>query len=684
MSDNKRYCMGCMKPLEEQAILCPHCHYSTGMSNKPAYIKQGGSVADRYIIGKALAASNDSVIYIGLDKETEKAVTVYEFFPNKIASRDSFGAVIVTEEAKAELYDTCLQSFLGLWRGIRMFDDIKCIPHVTDIIRDNGTAYAIADHKDTVALKDYFAKTRKPLAASKAVAAFLPVINALKLLHNAGIIHGNITPSTIQVGADGRLNLIGFSIPQCRSDIPELAAKPVSGFSPIEVYQGSAARPQTDIYSLMAVMYYSVTGTVPARATERLENSKLAIPATVAQTMPASLTEAFSRALAVQPADRLGKADELIALLKGTKAPSSPVSAPVKATPAPAESTAKAPEYKAPSYDNEATVAFTAKEKEQFETAQQEEAPSAASRRVRGKAYAEPEEAQDKYNEEGSSEDSSAHHTDIPLPVLGALTCVAVVVICFILFVVSYATFLYKSIEVPVLDNMLSAITFLPMNKDAATGNNDIYGDIGNQDFDLNTQYVSVPDFTQYTEDEIRSNVNFTSNFEFFFKYEASETVAQNKIISQSYDTGTSVQIGTRITLVVSTGQPEIVVPDVYGKTYEEAYKILIKAGFTVKKEIVENTDGRIGNTVQTMSIEPGKGASKGTEIILFVWDEPIEETTEELTTEEITTTAPSTEPSTEPSTTPSTEPSTQESTSATTEPSTESSESENTPLENT
>ena len=188
MSDNKRYCMGCMKELDPQAILCPHCHYSTGMSNKASYLNQGCTVADRYLIGKAITCANDSVTYIGLDKSTGNTVSVFEFFPAKLALREASGTVVSSSDEKTALFDSCLQSFLSLWRAIKMFDDVKCLPRVTDIIRDNGTAYAIADHKETVALKDYFAKTKKPLPANKAVSAFLPVVNALKLLHNAGIL----------------------------------------------------------------------------------------------------------------------------------------------------------------------------------------------------------------------------------------------------------------------------------------------------------------------------------------------------------------------------------------------------------------------------------------------------------------------------------------------------------------
>ena len=675
MSDNKRYCMGCMKELDPQAIICPHCHYSTGMSNKSSYLNQGNTVADRYLIGKATAASNDSVIYIGLDKLTDRTVTVYEFFPAKLASREASGAINTADAEKSTLFESCLQSFLGLWRGIKMFDDVKCLPHITDIVRDNGTAYAIADYKETVALKDYFAKTKKPLPAGKAVPAFIPLVNALKLLHNAGIVHGNITPSTIQVGADGRLNLIGFSIPQCRSDIPELAAKPVSGFSALEIYQSSSAKTCSDIYSIMAVMYYSITGLVLPRATERTENNTLSIPASVAASIPAPLTEAFSRALEVQPNARLSDADELSELLRAARpAPAKakqpkPV-APAAARPVPAARPAEVPE-KAPEATpskpdadpNEQTIAFAPQE---YDSPIAEKAPAEEStaspvpnnnqrRAPQRPAAKRPVGTRRRPAAEAVSEDNGK---DLPLPVLGIATGVTVVIICFILFILSYVTFLYKSVEIPVLDDIFSSFSILPMNKEKEdTEPTNKTPDVA---VDNGPVYVTVPDFSDKTEDYIRGSDAYNKNFLFIYKYEASEKVAKGGVISQSSPANASVEMGSTIVLTISTGKPELIVPDVTGKTYEEAAKILKSAGFTVKKEILDNPDGRPANIVQTLSIEPGKGAAKGTEILVYVWDEP------EVTTE------PSTEPSTEPTTEATTQPTTQPTTEATTEPTTQ------------
>ena len=408
----------------------------------------------------------------------------------------------------------------------------------------------------------------------------------------------------------------------------------------------------------MAVMYYSVTGTVLPRATDRVSYSKLSVPSAVAQSASRSLLDAMSRGLAVHPNDRIRNADELISMLGDVK--SAPKAAPaVKHDEAPTYE-----EYAAPDYNGETQVIKTPV------------APAPQPRKPQNNYKAE-DDYEDDYKEEDYKEDTLLEKKQIPLPVLGGVTCVAVIFICFILFAVLYATVLYKSIEVPMFDNMFSSITFLPMNKD--NHDTDVTPDVTDvfeEDTTTNTTYVTVPDFTKFTEDYIRGNASFQNNFELMFDYQSSAEVEKGGVISQSVHKNESVLTGTVIKIVISTGQPEATVPDVLGKTFDEAKKILQKEGFTVKKEVIENPDKNPADTVSNMSIEPGMLAAKDSEIILYVWDKVEEETTTEPATTEPTTKPTTTEPTTtKPTTTKptTTEPTTTEPT--TTEPTTTQSE---------
>ncbi|MBQ8502783.1 MAG: PASTA domain-containing protein [Clostridia bacterium] len=603
MSENKRYCMGCMSVIDSDATICPHCQYSGDTQQLSPYLSQGQTVAGRYLIGKALGMANDSITYIGLDTQTETTVTVCEYYPHRIAHRANGNNIVSPLNGFAALYESCLESFLSLWRGIRMFDDVRCLPKVLDIVSENETAYCICESKECMPLKNYFEKTRKPLSYSKAVAAFIPLLNALKSLHNAGIVHGSITPSTIQVGSDGRLNLTGFSIPQCRSDIRELNAKPVAGFSAIEIYETSFAKAESDIYSIMAVMYYSITGSVLPKATDRAVNENLTLPSSIASTIPKNVLDTLARSLAVYPYNRISSAAELIACLKADNSE-------IKRNP------------------------DMNKKTQQTKSAQSKKAaPTTGQKRpsqgTAAKAQAKRSAPKKKQEEKVSNSSFIA---------LGFTTFVAAAVVISILFCVLYTTVLYKSFDIPFLNSAFSSMTFLPINREKDDEHEQIIATTEEMPSVSETSYATVADFTKLTYDYIISNDSFQRNFVFKFKEEASDTVKKGGIISQNATAGESVPVGTEIVLVVSTGIEQIVVPDVKGKSFDEAKKILEDAKLEVSKELLENKENKTPDEVYSMSVDPGQSVDKGTIVVLSVWDEVPETTTQATTKKETTT----------------------------------------------
>ncbi len=595
MSENTKYCMGCMKAMPEGETICTNCRYSADSSQQAPYLAQGVLVKERYLVGKVIAMANDSITYIGLDTFTQTVVTVREYYPHKIAHRAN-GSTLVSPISNSSLYDSCLDSFINLWRGMSMLSDVKCLPKVIDIFSENDTAYCICESKETMSLKAYFEKTRKPLTYSKAVAAFIPLLNGLKVLHNAGIVHGSITPTAIQVGSDGRLNLNGFTIPQCRSDIPELAAKPVSGFSPLEVYESNTVGPESDIYSLMAVLYYSITGSVLPRATDRIEKEKLTIPSSVAAVMPKNVLNALARSLSLYPQNRISSAEELVNCLRDAHAQhsTSTVRPTAERTPAMQKTSPARPTQRSASADR----------------------PARPQQKPQPKAPVKEEK-------------------ETSLIALGLATFAAAVVVISIIFCALYSTVLYKSYNIPFLNKALSSMVFLPMNKEKEPETQEPELTTEEAPSVSETAYATVADFTKLTYDYIISNESFKRNFVFEFKQEASDTVEKGGIISQDATAGESVPVGTEIRLVVSTGIEQIVVPDVKGKSYEEAKKTLENAKLKVEKEVLENTENKTPDEVYSMSADPGSSVDKGTTITLSVWDKVPETTTAAPTTTE-------------------------------------------------
>lgn len=574
MAEVKNYCMGCMKPIAPGTNVCARCYYDSATVQKAPFLPKGTAINEKYLLGKIIATANDCVTYIGLNRHTETVVKVCEFLPAKIITRHKDETAVSIKKNYEGMYANCLNSFIALWNGLKT-KNLSCLPRVIEIIECNNTAYAICENIDCISLKNYFEQSGKTLSWSKTYSAFKPVIKAFGELHADSIVHGGISPSTISVGSDGKLHVTGFSIPQCHSPVPELTASPVDGFSPLELYEENpCAKPESDIYSLLSVMFYCCTGTVPPSALERAENDNMMVPADLVIS-DRNLEGLFS-GLCVYPEDRCTLVDHLLNELAPEKTQKAQAKQG-KAQPQSAKkNTAKA---KAPAKKN----VQTAKQKKDDE-----------------KSY---------------------------LFSLAIRTFSAVVFICAILFCTLYTTVLYKNYSIPVLDNAFSWASFLPINKDAQNKNNsEAVNAESSTSQSINTSnnksYVTVIDFTKLSYDEIKNSEIYNRNFTIEYVFEASDTIPENTVMSQDLTVGESVLQGTTVKLVISSGVEDVEVPLVIGMDFAKAKRKLAKAGLKAAKQVVENPGGNTENEVCDANVVAGISVKKGTKIVLSVWDD--------------------------------------------------------------
>lgn len=590
MTEFKNYCMGCMKEIDEDITVCPHCSYNALSSQTAPFLSKGSVVSGKYLVGKVESFSTDSITYIGLDLETETTVNIIEFYPEKVVSRPMGASEVSIKIGYEDLFRSTLQSFIDLWTDLKETVGYACLPQVTDILLFNSTAYAVCRYKDCITLESYF-KEKAPLSPKKAISAFKNILMALKKLHSIGVIHAAISPKSVFVGADGKIHLGRFAIKQSHSVNSALRAKPVSGFAPIELYgEDPHAAPYTDIYSFTALLYYTVTGTIPADSTKRAVKDDMVLPSEIADKLSKSEISAIIKGLAVNPENRITDVGELMSLLYAPKSP--------------AQKSAPAPKKAAP-----------------VKPVQKVKAKAAAKLvEVPAKAKQKPE--QTKREKKTDSSDSIA-----PLMIK---TFSAVIVGCFVLFSLLYTTVLYKSFDMPVMDKIFSGISFLPMNKeDEVDVNADLPTEQQNPS-DYERTYVTVPNFKVHTYGSIKSNEVFNRNFVIEYKFQASKEYEKNAVISQSLVAGESVLSGSVITVVISEGMPQIELADVIGMQYKMAKEKLELAGFVVKEDLRKNDGTQTAGEVFLMSKVAGLEFDEGTEIVLTVWDEPEETTTEE------------------------------------------------------
>ncbi len=174
---------------------------------------------------------------------------------------------------------------------------------------------------------------QQPLSPRRAAGLLAPVARALALAHRRGLVHRDVKPSNILVGADGRPRLIDFGLALLRDAWHENHCEPeVSGtpaYMAPEQARGETDRvgPRSDVFGLGAVLYFLLTGEPPfgqGSLTEVLARAGRGAwdrgnPRFL--KAPRWLRAVCRRALALEPEARYARAEDLAADLEAFARP---------------------------------------------------------------------------------------------------------------------------------------------------------------------------------------------------------------------------------------------------------------------------------------------------------------------------------------------------------------------------
>lgn len=272
-------CMGCMEEFDEMQTVCPHCGYIEGTKPVEVYHMEPGSIlAKRYIVGKTLGYGGFGVTYIGYDAELERKVAIKEYLPGEFSTRvPGQTQVTVYDGDRKEQFDAGIEKFLDEAKRLAKFQNTEGIVHIYDSFLYNDTAYIIMEYIDGETLKSKIERDGK-MPVESALKIVLPVASALKEVHEAGIIHRDISPDNIMIDKDGKVSLIDFGASRFATTThsKSLSVLIKQGYAPVEQYQSRGEQgPWTDVYALASTLYFTLTGIVPDDAMERMEKDEL-------------------------------------------------------------------------------------------------------------------------------------------------------------------------------------------------------------------------------------------------------------------------------------------------------------------------------------------------------------------------------------------------------------------------
>ena len=271
-------CYGCMEPSDQ--FICPHCGFPRNGNNQPHQLRVGTLLRGQYVIGRVLGQGGFGITYLGWDRYLDTKVAIKEFFPSSMVTRDCTHStgVICTGGQTSGPFRNSRERFLREAKALARFEGSSAIVGIKSFFEENGTAYIIMEYVKGTSLDRYVSLRGGRISMDETLRLLLPVMDALARVHEAGMVHRDISPDNIILHPMGGAKLLDFgAVREVESPDAEQALAQSTeailkhGFAPIEQYQSRGSLgPWTDVYALCATIWYCVTGRVPTDAPARI------------------------------------------------------------------------------------------------------------------------------------------------------------------------------------------------------------------------------------------------------------------------------------------------------------------------------------------------------------------------------------------------------------------------------
>ena len=212
-------------------------------------------------------------------------------------------------------------------------------PHlvrVGDFFDEGGNAYLVMDFVEGESLAGRIAR-QGAVPEAQVLTWATQLLDALAYCHSQGVIHRDIKPQNVIIRHDEQAVLVDFGLvklwnpydPQTRTAMRGMGTPE---YAPPEQYDATMGHtdPRSDVYSLGATIYHTLTGHAPPTATMRTANPGRFQPPRVLNPYVSPRTEAVVlRATELAVENRFATVQEMAAVLSGqAPMPVQPVAPP--------------------------------------------------------------------------------------------------------------------------------------------------------------------------------------------------------------------------------------------------------------------------------------------------------------------------------------------------------------------
>ena len=593
-------------------------------------VKDGIFLGKRYEVLSKIGAGGMADVYKGKDHVLNRYVAI------KVLKRE-----FREDESFVKKFRTEAQAAAGLMN--------PNIVNVYDVGEDRGLYYMVMELVEGITLKEYIDK-KKRLSSKEVISIAIQMCNGIQAAHNRQIVHRDIKPHNVIISKDGKVKVTDFGIAKAATSttVSTSAMGSVHYTSP-EQARGGYVDNRSDIYSVGITLYEMVTGHVPFDGESTVEvavkhlQEEITPPSEYVRDIPYSLEQIILKCTQKNSERRYSDIEELILDLKHSLV--DPDGDFVKIAP----------------QQNADTVIITEDELDDIRNAYDDDSYDDDSYDDNyddgydDDSYDDEEEYEDdRYRKRGRGRDDVNPGMNKIMKIL--TIAVAVIILLVLGLVVGKATGIFKigskitaeeaeeKVKVPSVVGMTEAEAIKELNKKGlgytikAREESKKYeaGTVMKQSPEdgtrvkKNTQIeltissklvgeeIVVPDVSGKDESEAQKALE-KAGFEKITSEAVYSDKEQGTVIGTTPSAGSKATKETEIKMQVSKGTEKISIPDVTGKSENDAKSTLTSAGLTVGSVTTDYSDTREAGQVISQDPVGGTKVTKGTSVTLVV-----------------------------------------------------------------
>ena len=526
-------------------------------------IKIGMMVGDRYEILEKIGTGGMSDVYKAKDHKLNRFVAV------KVLKQEFGENANFVSKFRIEA-----QAAAGLMH--------PNIVNVYDVGEEGGIHYIVMELVEGITLKKYIEKKAR-LSVKEAISIAIQVSMGIEAAHNNHIIHRDIKPQNIIISKEGKVKVTDFGIAKAATSntITSNVMGSVHYTSP-EQARGGYSDAKSDIYSLGVTMFEMLTGRVPfngettvAIAIKHIQE-ELPSPREYVSEIPISVEQIVCKCCQKSPDRRYQSMSELIIDLKQSLIN-------------PDEDFVKVIDP-----DEEASTRMIT-DKDMVQIKRQSERRDSMDEAMRLKkdsmrAYEDEEDEEDEDEDWDEDEDEDDEDYDPKMEKITTILAVvaAILIGCIVIFLVGRAFGMFH------------------------------FG--GGEEDDAEQEEVEQVEMItvvgKHVDDAKRELLELGLTPE--IQYEVNEVYDEGTVLRASVGVGYMVDKGTVVVLTVAQGEDGVMIPEVKGKSKEEAISILEKEGFVVNVTEEYNDEVENGHVI-SQSPEADTMAPEGSSVTIRV-----------------------------------------------------------------